>query len=313
MARRQKLSSTPKNTFYAVKLILGANTLNDWSVRLSSTIPSVIQARRQILKSCPRLNKECPEEISVRWCQKKLQTTPLSETWRGRNIQCQYFDDSNALPRRTLTGWTGGKSVNEPPAVSLAYYGLERGEDKRSWCLTGGSTFDVSILEVGDGVFEVRSPGDTQSGQWRIMKIAGLLAEQFLETGTVDQGAIAVSNASAAEKSQNWTFGYITDINCLITVKSLMVPKMRTRPARTHLRSAFTLGDCAAPLNERLLIISQTRRHRKLCWLCSTWCHGSKLVRHLLKSLTKTSTDEVVAVRQSKQVFYSGSPVTYCC
>lgn len=78
--------------------------------------------------------------------------------------------------------------LNEPTAASLAY-GLNRGDTETILVFDlGGGTFDVSILEVGDGIFEVKATsGDTQLGGNDFDKvIVDWLAEQFLETEEID-------------------------------------------------------------------------------------------------------------------------------
>ena len=102
-----------------------------------------------------------------------------------------YFNDSQRQATRDagrIAGLEVKRIINEPTAASLAY-GLERKDYQTILVFDlGGGTFDVSILEVGDGVFEVKATsGDTQLGGNDFdKKIVDWLAEQFLEAEGVD-------------------------------------------------------------------------------------------------------------------------------
>lgn len=194
MARRQAVLN-PKNTFYAVKRFIGRNyaELSSESKRVSYTIR---KGESQNIKiESPRLNKEfAPEEISAMVLKKLAED---ASRYLGQSVTQAvitvpaYFNDSQRQATRDagrIAGLEVLRILNEPTAASLAY-GLDRKESQTILVFDlGGGTFDVSILDVGDGVFEVKATsGDTQLGGNDFdKKIVDWLAEQFLETEKVD-------------------------------------------------------------------------------------------------------------------------------
>ena len=194
MARRQTVLN-PQNTFFAIKRFIGRkySELSPDSKRVPYTIRK--DEIGSIKIACPRLNKDfAPEEISA-MVLKKLATDAgryLGEPVTGAVITVPaYFNDSQRQATRDagrIAGLEVLRILNEPTAASLAY-GLNRGEAETILVFDlGGGTFDVSILEVGDGVFEVKSTsGDTQLGGNDFdRKIVDWLADGFLETEQVD-------------------------------------------------------------------------------------------------------------------------------
>ncbi|MFM7365031.1 MAG: molecular chaperone DnaK [Cuspidothrix sp.] len=194
MARRQTVLN-PQNTFFAVKRFIGRKygELNADSKRVPYTIRK--DEIGNIKVACPRLNKEfAPEEISAMVLKKLADDASryLGEPVTGTVITVPaYFNDSQRQATRDagrIAGLDVLRILNEPTAASLAY-GLDRGDLETILVFDlGGGTFDVSILEVGDGVFEVKSTsGDTQLGGNDFdRKIVDWLAEQFLEAEGVD-------------------------------------------------------------------------------------------------------------------------------
>ncbi|CCQ69742.1 Chaperone protein DnaK [Crocosphaera watsonii WH 0402] len=133
-----------------------------------------------------------------------------------------YFNDSQRQATRDagrIAGLEVLRIINEPTAASLAY-GLDQERSQKILVFDlGGGTFDVSVLEVGDGVFEVRATsGDTQLGGGDFDKrIVDWLAEQFLEQEKVDlrKDRQALQRLTeAAEKAKIELSGVsVTDIN----------------------------------------------------------------------------------------------------
>ena len=144
---------------------------------------------------CPRLKKDfAPEEISAKILRKLAEEAEryLGEPVTGAVITVPaYFNDSQRQATRDagrIAGLEVLRIINEPTAASLAY-GLDQERSQKILVFDlGGGTFDVSVLEVGDGVFEVRATsGDTQLGGGDFDKrIVDWLAEQFLEQEKVD-------------------------------------------------------------------------------------------------------------------------------
>ncbi|AFZ36021.1 Chaperone protein dnaK [Stanieria cyanosphaera PCC 7437] len=194
MARRQTVLN-PQNTFYGIKRFMGRKyaELQPESKRVPYTI------RRDELGNikirCPRLKKEfAPEEISAMILRKLADEASryLGEEITSAVITVPaYFNDAQRQATRDagrIAGLEVLRIINEPTAAALAY-GLDQ---KRSQTIMvfdlGGGTFDVSILEVGDKVFEVKATsGDTQLGGNDFDKrIVDWLAEEFLEKEGVD-------------------------------------------------------------------------------------------------------------------------------
>jgi molecular chaperone DnaK len=155
-----------------------------------------------------------------------------------------YFNDSQRQATRDagrIAGLEVKRILNEPTAASLAY-GLEKRDYETILVFDlGGGTFDVSVLEVGDGVFEVKSTsGDTQLGGTDFdQKIVDWLAEQFLETDGVDlrRDRQALQRLTeAAEKAKIELSGVgVTEINLPFITATEEGPK--------HLETRLTRGE----------------------------------------------------------------------
>lgn len=171
VARRQQVTN-PKNTIYEVKRLIGRN-FNDKEVQRDLKLMGY-----EIVKSGNGVkvkmgDKEySPEEISA-MILTKLKTD--AEAFLGDKVTeavitvPAYFDDSQRHATKDagkIAGLEVKRIINEPTAAALAY-GLdkENADEKIAVYDLGGGTFDVSILELGDGVFEVKSTnGDTHLG-----------------------------------------------------------------------------------------------------------------------------------------------------
>jgi molecular chaperone DnaK len=225
MARRQTVLN-PQNTFFAIKRFIGRkySELNPESKRVPYTIRKDEVGNIKI--KCPRLSKEfAPEEISAMVLKKLADDASkyLGETVTGAVITVPaYFNDSQRQATRDagrIAGLEVLRILNEPTAASLAY-GLDKTDSETVLVFDlGGGTFDVSILEVGDGVFEVKATsGDTQLGGNDFdKKIVDWLADQFLEEQGVDlrrERQALQRLMEAAEKAKiELSAVSITDIN----------------------------------------------------------------------------------------------------
>ncbi|MGB7440780.1 MAG: molecular chaperone DnaK [Coleofasciculaceae cyanobacterium] len=247
MARRQAVLN-PQNTFYGVKRFIGRKSaeLSPDSQRVSYPIRQDEMGKVKI--RCPRLKKEfVPEEISAMVLRKLAEEASryLGETVTGAVITVPaYFNDSQRQATRDagrIAGLEVLRILNEPTAAALAY-GLERQDSKTILVFDlGGGTFDVSILEVGDGVFEVKATsGDTQLGGNDFdRKIVDWLAEQFLETEGVDlrrERQALQRLTEAAEKAKIELSGVsVTDINLPFITATEDGPKhIETRLTRSQ-------------------------------------------------------------------------------
>jgi molecular chaperone DnaK len=170
MAKRQSVVN-PENTFSSVKRFIGCKF--DEIIGETNRLPyKVFDDKGKIKIHCPTLTKDfSPEEISA-LVLKKLVTDAskfLKENvTQGIVTVPAYFNDSQRLATKdagTIAGLEVLRILNEPTAAALAY-GLDKKTNEMVLIFDlGGGTFDVSILEVGDEVFEVLSTsGDTHLG-----------------------------------------------------------------------------------------------------------------------------------------------------
>ncbi|MEH2178193.1 molecular chaperone DnaK [Nostoc sp.] len=247
MARRQTVLN-PQNTFFAVKRFIGRKygELSPDSKRVPYTIRK--DEVGNIKVACPRLNKDfAPEEISAMVLKKLADDASryLGEPVTGAVITVPaYFNDSQRQATRDagrIAGLEVLRILNEPTAASLAY-GFDRGETETILVFDlGGGTFDVSILEVGDGIFEVKATsGDTQLGGNDFdKKIVDWLAEQFLETEEVDlrrdRQALQRLMEAAEKVKRELSAVSVTDINLPFITATEDGPKhLETRLTRSQ-------------------------------------------------------------------------------
>jgi molecular chaperone DnaK len=170
IAKRQAVIN-PENTFYSVKRFIGRKT-SEVTEELRQVSYKVIQTEDIIKLDCPALGKQfAAEEISSQVLRKLAEdaTKYLGETVTQAVITVPaYFNDSQRQATKDagkIAGLEVLRIINEPTAASLSY-GLDKKDNETILVFDlGGGTFDVSILEVGDGVFEVLSTsGDTHLG-----------------------------------------------------------------------------------------------------------------------------------------------------
>ena len=170
IAKRQAVIN-PENTFYSVKRFIGRKT-SEVTEELRQVSYKVLQTEDIIKLDCPALNKQfAAEEISAQVLRKLADDASkyLGETVKQAVITVPaYFNDSQRQATKDagkIAGLEVLRIINEPTAASLSY-GLDKKDNETILVFDlGGGTFDVSILEVGDGVFEVlATSGDTQLG-----------------------------------------------------------------------------------------------------------------------------------------------------
>jgi molecular chaperone DnaK len=170
IAKRQAVIN-PENTFYSVKRFIGRKT-TEVTEELRQVSYKVLQNEDIIKLDCPSLSKQfAAEEISAQVLRKLADDASkyLGETVKQAVITVPaYFNDSQRQATKDagkIAGLEVLRIINEPTAASLSY-GLDKKDNETILVFDlGGGTFDVSILEVGDGVFEVlATSGDTQLG-----------------------------------------------------------------------------------------------------------------------------------------------------
>ncbi|HSF67919.1 MAG TPA: molecular chaperone DnaK [Nitrospiraceae bacterium] len=171
IAKRQAITN-PENTIFSVKRLMGRKFRSQQVADAVKRLPyKVVEGDNGDAQVELRGKRYSPPEISAMILQKMRQT---AEDYLGEKITeavitvPAYFDDSQRQATKDagqIAGLNVLRIINEPTAASLAY-GLDKKKDERIVVYDlGGGTFDVSILEIGDGVFEVKSTnGDTYLG-----------------------------------------------------------------------------------------------------------------------------------------------------
>jgi molecular chaperone DnaK len=212
IAKRQAVIN-PENTFYSIKRFIGRKT-NEVNEELRQVSYKVLQNEEIIKLDCPALNKQfAAEELSAQVLRKLSDDASkyLGETVKQAVITVPaYFNDSQRQATKDagkIAGLDVLRIINEPTAASLSY-GLDKKDNETILVFDlGGGTFDVSILEVGDGVFEVLSTsGDTHLGGDDFdEKIVQWLVKEFKNQEGIDltQDSQALQRLTeAAEKAK---------------------------------------------------------------------------------------------------------------
>ncbi|MBF1988477.1 molecular chaperone DnaK [Fischerella thermalis] len=193
IAKRQAVMN-PENTFYSVKRFIGRR-YEEVTNEATEVSYKVVQSGGNVRLKCPQLGKEfAPEEISAKVLRKLVEDASkyIGETVTQAVITVPaYFNDSQRQATKDagkIAGIEVLRIINEPTAASLAY-GFDKKSNETILVFDlGGGTFDVSILEVGDGVFEVlATSGDTHLGGDDFdKKIVDYLAEAFKKDEGID-------------------------------------------------------------------------------------------------------------------------------
>ncbi|PLZ32853.1 molecular chaperone DnaK [Fischerella thermalis WC542] len=193
IAKRQAVMN-PENTFYSVKRFIGRR-YEEVTNEATEVSYKVVQSGGNVKLECPQLGKAfAPEEISAKVLRKLVEDASkyIGETVTQAVITVPaYFNDSQRQATKDagkIAGIEVLRIINEPTAASLAY-GFDKKSNETILVFDlGGGTFDVSILEVGDGVFEVlATSGDTHLGGDDFdKKIVDYLAEAFKKDEGID-------------------------------------------------------------------------------------------------------------------------------
>ncbi|MGK0265763.1 MAG: molecular chaperone DnaK [Maricaulis sp.] len=193
-ARRQAVTN-PDFTFFAIKRLIGRN-MGDPTVKKDiDMVPyKIVPSENNAAWVQGRDKKYSPSEISAFILQKMKET---AEAHLGEKVDQAvitvpaYFDDAQRQATKDagkIAGLEVLRIINEPTAAALAY-GLDKNEGKTIAVFDlGGGTFDVSVLEIGDGVFEVKATnGDTfLGGEDFDMRIVQYLADEFKKEHAID-------------------------------------------------------------------------------------------------------------------------------
>ncbi|MBD2249691.1 molecular chaperone DnaK [Nostoc parmelioides] len=193
IAKRQAVMN-PENTFYSVKRFIGRR-YDEVTNEATEVSYKVLSSGGNVKVDSPGAGKQfAPEEISAKVLRKLVEDASkyLGETVTQAVITVPaYFNDSQRQATKDagkIAGIEVMRIINEPTAASLAY-GFDKKSNETILVFDlGGGTFDVSVLEVGDGVFEVlATSGDTHLGGDDFdKKIVDFLAEQFRKDEGID-------------------------------------------------------------------------------------------------------------------------------
>ncbi len=193
-AKRQAITN-PENTIFAVKRLMGRKYDSPEVQRDIKILPyKIVRAPNGDAHVEIRGKRYSPPEISA-MVLKKLKEA--AEAYLGEKVTDAvitvpaYFNDSQRQATKDagrIAGLNVRRIINEPTAASLAYGLDKKGERKIAVFDLGGGTFDISILEVGEGVFEVKSTsGDTHlGGEDFDMRIVNYIADEFMKEHGID-------------------------------------------------------------------------------------------------------------------------------
>lgn len=193
-AKRQAVTN-PENTLFAIKRLIGRR-INDPTVKKDKgMVPySIVEADNGAAWVEAHGEKYSPQQVSAFILQKMKET---AESYLGETVEQAvitvpaYFDDAQRQATKDagkIAGLEVLRIINEPTAAALAY-GLDKSDGQTIAVYDlGGGTFDVSILEIGDGVFEVKSTnGDTfLGGEDFDMILVDFLAAEFKKENGID-------------------------------------------------------------------------------------------------------------------------------
>ena len=194
IAKRQAITN-PENTIFSVKRLMGRKFRSREVQEAMKRLPyKVVEADNGDAHVELRGKSYSPPEVSAMILQKMRQT---AEDYLGEKITeavvtvPAYFDDSQRQATKDagqIAGLNVLRIINEPTAASLAY-GLDKKKDERIAVYDlGGGTFDISILEIGEGVFEVKSTnGDTYLGGDDFdLRVMDWLVDEFKKDQGID-------------------------------------------------------------------------------------------------------------------------------
>jgi molecular chaperone DnaK len=287
-AKRQAVTN-PENTLYAIKRLIGRKFDSD-AVRKDIKISpfKILQADNGDAWIEARGKNYSPQEISAMILQKMKQT---AEDYLGEEVTDAvitvpaYFNDSQRQATKDagkISGLNVLRIINEPTAAALAYGLDKKAEEKVAVFDLGGGTFDVSILELGDGVFEVKSTnGDTfLGGEDFDQRIIDYVASEFKKEQGIDlrsdKMALQRLKESAEKAKCELSSSMETEVNLpFITAdasgpKHLMIKLTRAKleslcedllnqlvaPCKTAIKDA---GLSASDLDEVILVGGMTR------------------------------------------------------
>lgn len=268
-AKRQAVTN-PENTFFAIKRLIGRRFDSAEVKKDMDLVPyKIVNDGNGDAWVEANGEKYAPAQISAFILQKLKET---AESYLGESVSQAvitvpaYFNDAQRQATKDagkIAGLEVLRIINEPTAAALAY-GLDKEEGKTIVVYDlGGGTFDVSILEIGDGLFEVKSTnGDTfLGGEDFDMRIVDFLVEEFKKENSMDlkKDKMALQRLKeAAEKAKiELSSAQATDINLPYITADQTGPKhLNVKLTRAKLESLVedlikrTMDPCAKALKD---------------------------------------------------------------
>ena len=288
VAKRQAVTN-PTRTLYAIKRLIGRKFLDGEVKRSIEVSPfKIVEGTNGSVSVDVNDKVYRPAEISAMILAKMKQT---AEEYLGEEVTDAvvtvpaYFNDSQRQATKDagkISGRNVLRIINEPTAASLAYGLDKKGEEKIAVFDLGGGTFDVSILEIGDGVFEVKSThGDTfLGGEDFDMRIVNWLADEFKREQGIDlrsdKMALQRLKEEAEKAKMELSTTKETDINLPFITADASGPKhLNLKLSRAKLENLVddlierTVGPCmtaikdaglsASDIDEVILVGGMTR------------------------------------------------------
>ncbi len=275
-AKRQAVTN-PENTLFAIKRLIGRSYNDPMTQKDKGLVPyKIVEGENKDAWVEVEGKKYSPSEVSAFILQKMKET---AENFLGEKVTQAvitvpaYFNDSQRQATKDagkIAGLEVLRIINEPTAAALAY-GLDKknGETIAVYDL-GGGTFDVSILEIGDGVFEVKSTnGDTfLGGEDFDARIIDFLADEFKKEQGIDlrKDKLALQRLKeAAEKAKiELSSASQTDVNLPFITADASGPKhLNVKLSRAKYESLVedlverTIKPCKAALDDAGLKANQ--------------------------------------------------------
>jgi len=237
VAKRQAITN-PENTLFAIKRLIGRK-FNSPEVQgdLKILPYKIVEGKNSDAAVRVRGKDYTPAEISAMVLQKMKQTAEdhLGEEIKDAVVTVPaYFNDSQRQATKDagrIAGLNVLRIINEPTAASLAYGLDKKKDDKVAVFDLGGGTFDISILELGEGVFEVKATnGDTHlGGEDFDLRVMDYLADEFRKEQGIDlrNDKMALQRLKeAAEKAKiELSSSVETDINLPFITADASGPK----------------------------------------------------------------------------------------
>jgi molecular chaperone DnaK len=320
IAKRQAVINS-ENTFYSVKRFIGTNP-NELTEEQKEVAYPLVEEGDTFKIKCTNLDKIfSPEEISSQVLRKLSED---ASKYIGQSVQQAvvtvpaYFNDTQRQATKDagkIAGLEVLRIINEPTAASLAY-GLDKKDNERILVFDlGGGTFDVSVLEVGDGIFEVLSTsGDTRLGGDNFdRKIVSFLLDQFAknEGMSLKKDSQALQRLTEAAEKAKIELSTVTET----TISLPFITATDTGPK--HIEEKLTRSDfeqlcddtitaCRTPVEQALkdAKLDKSQLDEVVLVGGSTRIPG---IQELVKSLTgkvpnqTVNPDEVVAIGAAVQ------------